>query len=98
MRKPAFVSHYLVLKDLLNEVDVRRFSDSVVYLTSRIENVKNDLKNRGLAFIENAKAESKHSHYKPYIIERDEDNIKRANELLRYFGTEKVLRFLDEAA
>ena len=96
MKKPPYISHYLVLRDLLNGVDVRQYSDSVHYLTSRIENIKNDLVKQGLEFDEAAIAKSKYSHYKPYILIRTEENLKRAEKLLKRYGTANVLRFFDE--
>ena len=99
MRKPAYVSHYLVLRDLIEGIDVRQYSDSIVYLTSRIENIKNDLKNKdGLRFDEDARAESKYAHYKQYVLERDAANMALAEQLLKRYGTDKVLRFLEGAA
>ena len=96
MSKPPYASHYLVLKDLIQGVDVRQHSDSIVYLCSRIENIKNDLIKQGLRFDEEAVAYSKYSYYKPYVLINDEANMKLANTLLERYGTEKVLRFLDE--
>lgn len=96
MSKPHFTSHYLVLNDLIRGVDVRQHSDSVVYLCSRIENIKNDLVKQGLHFDEDAVAYSRYSHYKPYILQNDSENMKRAEELLKQYATTKVLAFLDE--
>jgi len=93
-KKPNFISHYLVLKDLISGVDVRQFSDHIVYLTSRIENIKNELCNRGLLFDEYAIAYTKLSHYKPYVLIQTEANIKLAKELLEQYKTEKVSNFL----
>lgn len=97
MKKPNYISHYLVLKDLIDNVDVRKHSDSVVYLTSRIENIKRNLVKQGLRFDEKAIAYSKYSHYKPYVLEVDCGNIEQAKELLKVYATSKVLAFLDEA-
>jgi len=41
-------------------------------------------------------AKSKYSHYKPYVLIRTEENLKRAEKLLKQYGTMNVLRFLDE--
>ena len=96
MKKPPFISHYLVLRDLIQGIDVRQYSDSIHYLTSRIENIKNDLVKQGLEFDETAIAKSKYSHYKPYVLIRTEENMKRAEKLLKRYGTMNILRFLDE--
>ena len=85
MKKPPYISHYLVLKDLINKVDVRRVNDSIVYLVSRIENIKLWLKSRGIEFIENATSNSRFATYKPYILVDNEVNMKRAKELLKGF-------------
>lgn len=95
MKKPPYVSHYLVLNDLLEGVDVRQYSDTVVYLTSRIENIKRDLVLEGVEFIENITRESKYSTYKPYILNPTIENIKKANELLEQYATDEVLLFLE---
>jgi len=98
MRKPPFVSHYLVLNDLIAEVDVRKFSDNLTYLTSRIENIKLDLVNRGLLFNEEAKAQSRYSSYKPYVLIRSVENIENAKRLLSEYETEAVQEFLANTA
>ncbi len=95
MKKPPYVSHYLVLKDLLDGVDVRQHSDVVVYLTSRIENIKLDITKYGVEFIEDISKESRYAHYKPYILLPTADNINRAKELLEKYGTDEVLEFLE---
>ena len=96
MRKPILVSHYLILRDLMNNVDVRQFSDRIVYLTARIENIKNDLVKRGLRFDEEAKANSSYSYYKPYILIKDNENMELAERLLKQYKTEKVIQFLKQ--
>lgn len=95
MRKPNFVSHYLVLSDLLNDVDVREKSDIIFYLTARIENIKLDLVKQGIMFIEDASKESRYSHYKPYILVNTDDNINRAKKLLESYASDEVLSFLE---
>lgn len=86
MRKPPFTAHYLVLKDLINRIDVRTKVDFIHYYTSRIENIKSELKNKyGLVFVENARIYTKYSWYKPYILVDNEENMKRAKELLKGF-------------
>jgi len=95
MKKPKFISHYLVLKDLIDGIDVREHSDSVVYLTSRIENIKMEIAKNGIEFLEDISKESKYSYYKPYILYPSEENIKRAKELLRRYATDDVLHFLE---
>ena len=94
MKKPPYVSHYLVLKDLLAGVDVRRYSDTVVYLTSRIENIKCELVKNGVSFIEDISRESNYAHYKPYILQPTADNLNRAKELLERYKTDEVINFL----
>lgn len=98
MKKPAYVSHYLVLRDLIDRVDVRQFNDSVHYLCSRIENVKRALVKAGVRFDEKARAESKYAHYKQYVLERDAANMALAEQLLKRYGTDEVLRFLEGTA
>lgn len=95
MKKPNFVSHYLVLSDLLNHVDVREKSDIIFYLTSRIENIKLDLVKQGIMFIEDASKESTYSHYKPYILVNTDDNLNRAKKLLESYASDEVLSFLE---
>lgn len=95
MRKPPFISHYLVLKDLIDGIDVRQYSDTVVYLTSRIENIKSDLVRHGILFIEDISRESKYSYYKPYILFPSYVNLKRAKELLEQYETNDVLEFIE---
>jgi hypothetical protein len=96
MKKPPFTSHFLVLQDLINRVDVREKSDIIFYLTSRIENIKVDLKKEGIEFIEDISKESRYSTYKPYILLPTDENISRAKELLRRYSTDKVLSFLEQ--
>lgn len=98
MGKPNFISHYLVLRDLINGIDVRQYSDSVVYLTSRIENIKNDLVKRGLRFDDNAVAYSRYSYYKPYVLMQDQQNMELAKDILESFKTDKVMQFTQDAS
>ena len=97
IKKPPFISHYLVLRDLIDGVDVRSKNDSIFYFTSRIENIKLYLKEIGLQFDENAKAYSTFSDYKPYVLIQNELNIKRAYELLEKFESKEILEFLENA-
>lgn len=94
MKKPPYVSHYLVLSDLIEGIDVRAKSDIIFYLCSRIENIKVDLKKEGLEFFEDITKESTYTDYKPYILIPKEQNIARAKKLLKRYGTVKVLNFL----
>jgi len=96
MKKPPYVSHYLVLSDLLENIDVRQFSDIIAYLTSRIENIKVDLVKSGIEFIEDVSRESRYSHYKPYILQPTADNLNKAKELLKSYATDEVLAFLEQ--
>lgn len=94
MKKPPYISHYLVLKDLLDNVDVRQYSDTIVYLTSRIENIKLDITKQGIEFIEDISKESRYAHYKPYVLRRTADNLNKAKELLNRYKTDEVIIFL----
>ena len=94
MKKPSFISHYLVLRDLIKGENVRQYNDNIVYLTSRIENVKADLKETGLRFDERATAFGTYASYKPYILIDDTDNMKLAEALLEKYSTPKVKAFL----
>lgn len=96
MKKPPYVSHYLVLRDLIDGIDVRTHSDMIVYLTARIENIKGDLVKQGIEFIEDISRESKYSNYKPYILLPTKDNINRAEEVLIRYATSDVLSFLEQ--
>lgn len=96
MKKPKHVSHYLVLKDLIDGIDPRQYNDTIKYLTSRIEDIKYDFKKKGLAFDEEALAHSTYSTYKPYILLRDEENMQRAKTLLSRFYTKSVEIFLNK--
>lgn len=95
MKKPSYVSHYLVLKDLLQNIDVRIHSDVIVYFTSRIENIKVDLVKSGIKFIEDVSKESRYSHYKPYILYPTKENLDNAEKLLKRYETDEVLSFLE---
>ena len=95
IRKPPFLSHYLVLRDLLDGVDVREKNDVIFYLTSRIENNKCDLVKDGIEFIEDISKETTYSHYKPYILKPTENNIFKAKKLLDRFTSKEVLNFLE---
>lgn len=95
MKKPHYVSHYLVLKDLINGIDVREKNDVIFYLTSRIENIKCDLVKNGIEFIEDISKETSYSHYKPYILKPTENNIIKAKKLLERFASNDVLNFLE---
>ncbi len=93
-KKPINVSKYLVLKDLINGVDVRSKVDFIHYLTSRIENVKCDLANEGLEFQESVLSYTSYSHYKPYLLVPSVGNIKKAEQLLKKYETKEILEFL----
>lgn len=95
IKKPPFISHYLVLRDLIDGVDVRSKNDSIFYFTSRIENIKLYLKEVGLQFDENAKAYSTFSDYKPYVLMQNESNIKRAYEILDRLESKEILDFIE---
>ena len=95
IKKPPFVSHYLVLRDLIDGIDPRSKNDNIFYFTSRIENIKLYLKEIGLQFDENAKAYSTFSDYKPYVLIQNELNIKRAYEILDRFESKEILEFIE---
>jgi hypothetical protein len=95
MKKAPYVSHYLVLKDLINGIDVREKNDVIFYLTSRIENIKCDLVKNGIEFVEDISKETSYSHYKPYILKPTEKNILKAKKLLERFASKEVLNFLE---
>jgi len=94
-KKPKYISHYLVLKDLIDGIDVRQHSDVVHYLTSRIENIKLDFVNQGLLFDEEAKEKSRYSYYKPYLLIQSNENIGRAKEMLKNYATDEIISFLE---
>ncbi len=96
MKKPPFISHYLVLKDLIAGLDVREKSDIIFYLTSRIENIKLDLVKDGIEFIEDISKETTYSHYKPYLLVDCENNMNKARKLLESYSTKEVLKFLEQ--
>ena len=95
IKKPPFVSHYLVLRDLIDGIDPRSKNDNIFYFTSRIENIKLYLKEIGLQFDENAKAYSTFSDYKPYVLIQNGLNIKRAYEILDRFESKEILEFIE---
>ena len=95
IKKPPFISHYLVLRDLIDGVDVRSKNDNIFYFTSRIENIKLYLKEIGLQCDENAKAYSTYSDYKPYVLMQNESNIKKAYEILDIFESKEILDFIE---
>ncbi|MCT7538757.1 hypothetical protein N5T82_02715 [Aliarcobacter cryaerophilus] len=96
MKKPPFISHYLVLKDLIAGIDARAKSDTIFYLTSRIENIKVDLVKEGIEFIEDISKETTYSYYKPYLLIPSENNLNKAIKLLKRYETKKVLDFISQ--
>lgn len=95
MKKPSYVSHYLVLSDLIKGIDVREKVDFICYLTSRIENIKADLVKEGIEFQDDISRETAYSYYKPYILVPSKENIQRAENLLNRYATNEVLEFLE---
>jgi hypothetical protein len=77
MRKPAHLSHYLIITSLINEEPVST-KDSQVFYTSRIENIITEFRDAGILFQEDAKATSKYSWYKPYILVQSDENLLNA--------------------
>jgi len=96
IRKPRFISHYLVLRDILRGKDVRRYSSEIEYLTSRIENIKLWLSKQGLVFEEDARAMGRYSFYKPYRLVLSIENFSRAYALLEKLESDKIKAFLEE--
>ena len=94
MKKPPYISHYLVLKDLIAGIDVRAKSDTIFYLTSRIENIKVDLVKDSIEFIEDISKKTTYSHYKPYLLVPSESNLNKAKKVLKRYETKKVLDFI----
>ncbi len=77
MRKPPHLSHYLIITSLINEEPVST-KDSQLFYTSRIENIITEFRDAGLLFKEDAKATSKYSWYKPYILVQSDENLLNA--------------------
>ena len=80
MRKPKHLSHYLIITALINDEPVST-ADSQMFYTARIENIITEFRDAGILFIEDAKATSKYSWYKPYKLVQTDDNLLRAIEL-----------------
>lgn len=95
MKKPSYVSHYLVLNDLIKGIDVREKVDFIHYLTSRIENIKGELVKEGIEFQEDITKLTKYSYYKPYVLAQSKENLQRAEHLLNKYATDEVLEFLE---
>ncbi len=93
MKKPPYVSHYLVLKDLIDGIDVRIYNSRIKYYVGRIENIKLEFSDNGLIF-EDERVPTKYSNYKPYVLIGNKENIQRAKELLDRYTTKQVLDFL----
>lgn len=94
MKKPPYISHYLVLLDLVNGIDVKEKVDFIYYLCSRIENIKSDLKKEGIEFLDDEYKETSYPRYKLYILVPTVENINRAKKLLEKYDTKEVLEFL----
>lgn len=94
MKKPPYISHYLVLLDLINGIDVKEKVDFIYYLCSRIENIKSDLKKEGIEFLDDEYKETAYSRYKLYILAPTKENIDKVKNLLERYGTEEVINFL----
>lgn len=77
MRKPIHLSHYLIITALINDEPVST-ADSQVFYTSRIENIITEFRDAGILFQEDAKATSKYSWYKPYILVQSDENLLNA--------------------
>lgn len=77
MKKPKHLSHYLIITALINDEPVST-ADSQVFYTSRIENIITEFRDAGVLFQEDAKATSKYSWYKPYILVQTDENLLNA--------------------
>jgi len=77
MKKPIHLSHYLIITSLINEEPVST-KDSQVFYTARIENIITEFRDAGILFQEDAKATSKYSWYKPYILVQSDENLLNA--------------------
>ena len=94
MKKPPYISHYLVLRDLINGVNVKEKVSSIHYLCSSIRNIKYDIKKQGIDFLEDRYKETSYSHYKIYVLNPSRENIEKAKNLLKRYETENVMNFL----
>ena len=94
MKKPPYISHYLVLLDLINGINVKEKVDSIYYLCSRIENIKSDLKKEGIEFLEDEYKETVYSRYKLYVLAPNKKNIDKAKNLLEQYSTNEITNFL----
>lgn len=77
MKKPKHLSHYLIITALINDEPVST-ADSQIFYTSRIENIITEFRDEGLLFQEDAKAVTKYSWYKPYILVKSDENLLNA--------------------
>lgn len=77
MKKPKHLSHYLIITALINDEPVST-ADSQIFYTSRIENIITEFRDMGILFIEDAKATSKFSWYKPYKLVQTDGNLLNA--------------------
>lgn len=77
MKKPKYLSHYLILTALINDETVST-TDTKAFYTSRIENIITAFRDEGILFQEDAKAISKYSWYKPYILVKTDENLQNA--------------------
>lgn len=77
MKKPKYLSHYLIITALINDETVST-TDTKAFYTSRIENIITAFRDEGILFQEDAKAISKYSWYKPYILVKTDENLQNA--------------------
>lgn len=77
MKKPKYLSHYLIITALINDEPVST-ADSQIFYTARIENIISEFRDEGILFQEDAKATSKYSWYKPYILVQSDENLLNA--------------------
>lgn len=96
MSKPAHLSKHLVLRDLIDGLPVNPASERTRYFTARLANVISDLRKDGLQFIEDAREDSPHSWYKPFVIVKSETNLQQAKELLERYSTTAIKSFCEK--
>lgn len=97
MKKPAFLSHFLVLQDLINGMDVKASLERERYYTSRLANIIMNLRDDGILFEEDAKETTLYSWYKPYRMIKNEANIQRAKDVLKRYSSDAVESFYFKA-
>jgi UDP:flavonoid glycosyltransferase YjiC (YdhE family) len=85
MKKPPFISHFLVIEDLKHRVDIST-TDGAVYFCRRLENIFSEFRKEGVIFNEHNYTSSKFSNYKIYQIIYTPDNLNRLLELQKQYA------------